>query len=730
MNRSIASTYFRISLTLVLCLSLPVVMTAQSVSTFNPDPGATSGAQGNGSTTSSSGSDTMTQANYNPDPGATLKPASTAFYEPPAGTPVEYGKERDPLQDVPRGTLADRRFMSTDWENQKYPLHPQLPAFTQTVQDRWRIDIPTWQRYNSPEQETPYDYQTPRLWDPYKQSILKGDVPIFGQDYFLSITGTSFTSYEARDIPTPAGVSTASANESEFYGHGNQMETDQFFMLKLDLFKGETSFKPVTWQVHLEPVYNINTLWVKENGVVDADPRGQSTNDPKGLLTGTNSNQSSGTASAGNNGGITNPGDPDAFISGNGGLQGVGSSQLTGRYVERTRDFFSLEEGYVEAHLADLSSNYDFVSLRVGNQPFNSDFRGFVFNDTNLGARIFGNMDSNRWQYNLVAFDMREKDTYSELNSFDDRHQYVFVANAYRQDFIVPGYTGQLSFLANYDEASQFYYDRDENLVRPEPLGTVAPHDVHSYYIGWNGDGHFGHLNITHSLYEVVGSDQFNGLAGQKTNINAQMAALELSYDFDWLRFKASFFYASGDNNATDNKATGFDSIVDNPNFIGAPFSYYSSQGFNLGGTSVNFKDQDSLLPDLRSSKFEGQSNFVNPGVMIYGAGIDADVMPNLKVSTNANYIRMVDVDPINVALQTNQTRPDIGWDLSIGATYRPFLTDNMIVSGGLGTLIPGSGYRSIYQASTVPVPGYSAQPSGNVDDFLYSAFASLTLTF
>jgi hypothetical protein len=384
----------------------------------------------------------------------------------------------------------------------------------------------------------------------------------------------------------------------------------------------------------------------------------------------------------------------------------------------------------VEAHLADLSSNYDSVSLRIGNQPFNSDFRGFVFNDTNLGARLFGNMDSNRWQYNLAAFDMREKDTYSELNTFDSRHQYVFVGNVYRQDLFVPGYTGQLNFLANYDQADDFHFDRNENLVRPEPLGTIVPHDVHSYYMGWNGDGHFGHWNVTHSVYEVLGKDDFNGLAGQKVNINAQMAALEISYDFDWLRFKGSFFYASGDSSPSDGDATGFDSIVDNPNFIGGPFSYYSRQGFNLGGTAVNFKDGNSLLPDLRSSKFEGQSNFVNPGVFIYGVGVDGDIMPNFKLSLNANYIRMADVQPINLALQTSQTKPEIGYDLSIGANYRPFLTDNMIITGGLGTLLPGDGYRSIYRAATNPVPGYSTEPGGYVDDFLYSAFVSLTLTY
>ena len=50
-------------------------------------------------------------------------------------------------------------------------------------------------------------------------------------------------------------------------------------------------------------------------------------------------------------------------------------------------------------------------------------------------------------------------------------------------------------------------------------------------------------------------------------------------------------------------RATGFDTIFDRPFFIGGPFSFYVHQGFNLAGTSVNFKQRDSLVPDFRTSK-------------------------------------------------------------------------------------------------------------------------------
>ena len=389
-----------------------------------------------------------------------------------------------------------------------------------------------------------------------------------------------------------------------------------------------------------------------------------------------------------------------------------------------------MQEAFVEVHLRDLSVNYDFMAMRAGNQTFNSDFRGFIFNDTNLGLRWFGNAANNHFQYNLTLFDMREKDTYSELNTFDERSQRVLVANLYRQDFLWKGYTAQVSFHANWDDAGT-HYDRSGNIVRPAPIGTVREHGVEAYYLGWAGDGHIGPLNLTHAFYQVYGHDDFNGLAGRPVDINAQMAALELSYDRDWIRYKASFFYASGDDNAEDGQAKGFDTIFDNPNFTGGPFSFWSRQGFNLGATSVNLKQRGSLVPDLRTSKSEGQANFVNPGIYIFGVGTEIELLPKLRTFINANYLRFVETDPLKTALLTDKVDREVGFDLSIGFQYRPLLTDNIIISAGFGTLLPGRGYKDIYQTSTAPVPGYDLpNRSGRVDDFLYSGIVAVTFTY
>jgi hypothetical protein len=396
----------------------------------------------------------------------------------------------------------------------------------------------------------------------------------------------------------------------------------------------------------------------------------------------------------------------------------------------RTKDYYALQQAFVDIHLRDLSDNYDFVAFRGGNQPFNSDFRGFIFNDVNLGARVFGNWGNNRFQYNVAGFDMREKDTNSELNSFDDRDEEVVIANFYWQDFLWKGYTAQWSFHANLDHGGT-HYDRNGSIVRPAPIGTVREHDVNAYYLGWAGDGHIGRVNISHAFYQVLGDDSFNGLAGRPVDINAQMAALEVSYDRDWMRYKASFFYASGDDNTGDATATGFDTILDNPNFTGGPFSYWTRQGFNLGGTLVNLKQRGSLVPDLRTSKTQGQANFVNPGVFIIGLGTEIELTPKLRSFINANYIRFVETDPIKTALLTDKVDNEVGWDLSIGFQYRPLLTDNIIISAGFGALIPGRGFKDIYQTNTDPVPGFDpTDRRGRVDDFLYSGLIAITFTY
>ena len=345
-----------------------------------------------------------------------------------------------------------------------------------------------------------------------------------------------------------------------------------------------------------------------------------------------------------------------------------------------------------------------------------SDFRGFIFSDTNRAVRLFGTRWSNRHQFNLIWFDQQEKNTNSELNIlFEDRHQNTIIANYFIQDFIYPGYTFLCNFHYNRDKPS-FKFDQNDFLVRPDPAGVFLPHEVNAYYLGWLGDGHIGRYNITHAFYWVLGDDSMNPIAGRPQQINAQMAAIELSYDRDYVRFRTSMFWASGDDDVLDGQATGFDSVFDDPNFAGGEFSYWQRQAVRLFG--VNLVNRKSLVPDLRSSKTEGQSNFVNPGLFLVNAGMDVEVTPKLKLIHNTNYLWFEESEPLERFTFQDNIKRSIGLDVSLGMEYRPLLNNNIIISAGTAWLFPGAGFKDLY--STV----------GGKTETMFSHFVELDLTY
>ena len=516
------------------------------------------------------------------------------------------------------------------------PLSP-LPTDDQvfkTVPNRWNYDFPDYHRY--PNFEEPY--VNGHWYDPFNRNKLKGDYPIIGNQTFLDLTFTSDTFVDGRRLPVPSGLGSASPGESQFFGRFGQFFLTQDFAFSFDLFHGDTSFRPADWRIQITPDVNVNYLATQENGIVNFDVR-------KGAA--------------------------------------------------RLDSHLGLQEGFAEVKLKDLSNQYDFVSLRVGIQSFTSDFRGFIFSDQEPGIRLFGNLDSNRYQFNLAYFAMLEKDTNSGLNTMAYRNQQVMIANIYRQDFIKPGYTIQASFHYDKDDPS-FQYDTDNFLVRPAPIGNVAPHSVRAYYYGLTGDGHFGKLNLTHAFYQVLGTDKFNEIAGRRVDINAQMAAVELSLDKDWLRYRLSFFYASGDKDPRDGTARGFDTIFDNPNFAGGFFSFWNREGIRLTSTGVGLVSPDSLVPDLRTSKTEGQANFVNPGLFLYNAGVDIDITPKLRGFINLNMLRFARTDPLELLLFQSNIHAGIGADSGIGVSYRPPLSENIVITAGVDALVPFQGLRGI----------------------------------
>ena len=173
---------------------------------------------------------------------------------------------------------------------------------------------------------------------------------------------------------------------------------------------------------------------------------------------------------------------------------------------------------------------------------------------------------------------------------------------------------------------------------------------------------------------------------------------MELSRDVDWLRIRGNALVASGDKNPFDGKATGFDAIFENPQFAGADTSFFIRQAVPLiGGGGVALNGRNGVLPSLRSSKDQGQSNFVNPGVFLFGIGADADISPQLRVIGNVSKLSFMNTSSLSVLRNQDISSRDLGIDVSIGAHYRPFFTQNMVLNASAAALLPGKGLKQLY---------------------------------
>jgi hypothetical protein len=493
-----------------------------------------------------------------------------------------------------------------------------------------------------------------RWFDPYRQNTLKGDRPIHlpwlhGDDWFLSLSAVSDTVVEPRTFPVPVGVQTTRRPDSlDVFGRDSSLLAAQTFILGASLFKGSTAFMPPHVEYRLSLAFNVNHARVSERRILFVQP-------------------SKGTA--------------------------------------RTDAFVGVQEAFVDYHLRDVSARYDFDSLRVGIQPFQLDFRGFLFNDQQLGIRLFGNRKGNLYQYNLAAIWRLEKDTNSGLNSVlqSPRQDWILHANLYRQDFPVPGFTSQASLTWNANrERGDVKVDENGFPVRPALIGNLRARSYDVAYLGFNGDGHFGRLNLTASLYGALGSDRANLFTGRTGHISAFFAAAEPSYDVDWIRLRASFLYASGDKHPFDDKETGFDAIFENPIFAGADTSYWIRQSipFAGGGRAVAINGRNGILNSLRSSKEQGQSNFNNPGTILAGAGADFDLLPELRLSANLNHLWFADTAVLQALRSEGSIPRDIGWDASLAAIWRPKFTQNLVFRASAALLQPGAGFRDLFANS------------------------------
>jgi len=467
-----------------------------------------------------------------------------------------------------------------------------------------------------------------------------------GDDWFFVANLISDTVFEPRTFPIPVGVQTTEdADRLDVFGDTFSPVFSQTFIAGAALLKGSTAYKPPDVEYRATFALNVNYVDVPERRVLFVEP-----------------------------------------------------SKTSNRF-----DYFlGVQEFFFDYHFRNTSDRYDFDSGRIGIQPFQSDFRGFLFQDQQLGLRFFGTRDNNRFQYNLGAFMRLEKDTNSGLNSVVQapRSDFVFVANAYRQDFLIPALTSQVTVVYNMNrESGDIEIDDNGFPVRPALLGTLRGRDYDVVYLGYNADGRIGRINVTGSFYWALGEDRNNFFTDRPADINAQFGALELSYDRDWVRLRLSGLYASGDSDPYDDKETGFDAIFENPIFAGADTSYWIRQTipFAGGGRAISVNGRNGILNSLRSSKEQGQSNFNNPGTMLLGVGADFDLTPDFRISANANHLWFEDTSTLQALRVEGSIPKDIGYDISAAAIYRPKANQNLVFRLSGAALLGGKGFRDLF---------------------------------
>lgn len=507
-----------------------------------------------------------------------------------------------------------------------------------------------------------------RWWDPYNQNTLKGDRPVKGTDHcFLVLTGISDTVIEPRSFPIPVGVQTTDRPGSlDVFGRTSSLVVSQTAIASVAFIKGSTAFQPPSVELRLTLAANYNHVDVPEKRVLFVEP-------------------SKGT--------------------------------------HRSDAFLGVQELFLDYHFGQFdNSRYDFVSVRAGIQPFSSDFRGFLFQDSQPGIRLFGNRDNNRFQFNLALFGRLEKDTNSGLNAVTrtPRDDLIFLGSLYRQDLPVVGITSQAIVAYNRNrEGNSLEVDTNGFPVRPALLGNLRARDYDVTYLGYNADGRLGRVNLTASAYAAIGEDRDNIFTGRPANVRAFFAAVEPSYDFNWVRVRLSGLYASGDGDPYDDTERGFDAIFENPQFAGADTSYWIRQTipFAGGGRAISIQGRNGILNSLRSSKEQGQSNFANPGTLLAGVGADFDVTPELRVTGNLNHLWFENTAVLKALRMEGSIPREIGWDASISTIWRPYFTQNVVIRASAAMLDPGKGFSNLFSNATG-------------DDRYYSVLLNATLTF
>src|SRR6185436_12249915 len=171
--------------------------------------------------------------------------------EPGKDTAVDIPLDQLELKEIPR-PAGEKPTGNAGAETVK--SEPQTDATRREARDRWRIGFPEYDRYGDrAARGRDIPFKRGRWWDPYNQSVLKGDYPIKGNKLFMILSAVSTSGVEQRRAPTPSDVSSDEPGSGEFFGQPEQFAASETIQLSFELFHGDSTFKPRDWAIKISP---------------------------------------------------------------------------------------------------------------------------------------------------------------------------------------------------------------------------------------------------------------------------------------------------------------------------------------------------------------------------------------------------------------------------------------------------------------------------------------------
>lgn len=316
-------------------------------------------------------------------------------------------------------------------------------------------------------------------------------------------------------------------------------------------------------------------------------------------------------------------------------LNDRGNDALDSSFNGQSNDTYidvSFEEAWLEAKLFDTPNR-----LRVGLQEYKSDFLGLIYNDNDLGVRLYGENEKLKW--NLSYFYKTEHDAVSELFDPTYADQDVFIATL---QFDV----GTVSVIPSV------HYNRDR---RDDRELDVA-------YLGLAHYGMVGPFATTSAFYYAFGDDDNSVMnPARDQDISAFHIVADAGYPIGKFTPHVGVFYTSGDDDPTDGDARGFDSIYDT-------ISVWGDNGIiiddRINAGTLTVLRNNSAIPSLRD--FDESANFINPGVLAFNFGLVTDWTDKFATDMNLTYFEWDETDVLGPGIGEH-----VGWEANVSGTYK-----------------------------------------------------------